>query len=124
MKILYCIAGTRHSGGMERVLANKANWLVRHGYEVAIVTTDQEGEKPFFPLDERIECYDLGIGYEQNNGKSFINKLLHYPIKQYRHRKRLTTLLQQVKLMSLVVIQRVTLKCQESFCRMKSPRTR
>ena len=35
-----------------------------------------------------------------------------------------STLLQQVKLMSLVVIQRVTLKCQESFCRMKSPRTR
>ena len=97
MKILYCIAGTRHSGGMERVLANKANWLVSHGYEVTIVTTDQEGEKPFFPLDERIECYDLGIGYEQNNGKSFINKLLHYPIKQYRHRKRLATLLQQVK---------------------------
>ncbi|MBO7267684.1 MAG: glycosyltransferase family 4 protein [Bacteroidaceae bacterium] len=97
MKILYCIAGTRHSGGMERVLANKANWLVRHGYEVAIATTDQEGEKPFFPLDERIECYDLGIGYEKNNGKSFINKLLHYPIKQYRHRKRLAALLQQVK---------------------------
>lgn len=97
MKILYCIAGTRHSGGMERVLANKANWLVRHGYEVTIVTTDQEGEKPFFPLDEHIKCYDLAIGYERNNGKSFINKLLHYPIKQYRHRKKLTALLKQLK---------------------------
>ena len=97
MKILYCIAGTRHSGGMERVLANKANWLVRHGYEVAIVTTDQEGEKPFFPLDEHIKCYDLAIGYERNNGKSFINKLQHYPIKQYRHRKKLTALLKQLK---------------------------
>lgn len=97
MKILYNIAGTCHSGGMERVLANKANWLVRQGYEVAIVTTDQRGEAPFFPLDERITCYDLGIGYEENNGKSFLNKLLHYPIKQYRHRKRLTALLQQMK---------------------------
>lgn len=97
MKILYSIAGTCHSGGMERVLANKANWLVRQGYEVAIVTTDQRGEAPFFPLDERITCYDLGIGYEENNGKSFINKLLHYPIKQYRHRKRLTAQLQQIK---------------------------
>ncbi len=97
MKILYCIAGTRHSGGMERVLANKANWLVSHGYEVVIVTTDQEGDKPFFPLDERIECYDLAIEYEENNGKSFLNKLIHYPIKQYRHRKRLAALLKQVK---------------------------
>lgn len=97
MKILYSIAGTRHSGGMERVLANKANWLVNHGYEVAIVTTDQHGEKPYFPLDERIACYDIEIGYEENNGKSFVNKLLHYPIKQYRHKKRLKALLQQVK---------------------------
>lgn len=97
MKILYCIAGTRHSGGMERVLTNKANWLVSHGYEVVIVTTDQEGDKPFFPLDERIECYDLAIEYEENNGKSFLNKLIHYPIKQYRHRKRLAALLKQVK---------------------------
>lgn len=97
MKILYCIAGTRHSGGMERVLANKANWLVQHGYEVMIVTTDQQGEPPFFALDKRISCYDLGIGYEENNGKSFLNKLIHYPIKQFRHKKRLNTLLQQVK---------------------------
>ena len=97
MKILYCIAGTRHSGGMERVLANKANWLVQHGYEVMIVTTDQQGEPPFFALDKRISCYDLGIGYEENNGKSFLNKLIHYPIKQFKHKKRLNTLLQQLK---------------------------
>ena len=47
MKIVYCIAGTRHSGGMERVLANKANYLVNHGYEITIITTDQYGEKTF-----------------------------------------------------------------------------
>ena len=92
MKILYCIAGTRHSGGMERVLANKANWLVQHGYEVMLVTTDQQGEPPFFALDKRISCYDLGIGYEENNGKSFLNKLIHYPIKQFRHKKKLNTM--------------------------------
>ena len=40
MKIVYCIAGTCHSGGMERVLANKANYLARHGFEVVVVTTD------------------------------------------------------------------------------------
>ena len=97
MKILYCIAGTYNSGGMERVLANKANWLVNHGYEVTIVTTDQKGRRPFFSLDERIVCYDLGIGYEENNGKSFLNKLLRYPYKQYKHRKRLAALIKQIK---------------------------
>ena len=53
MKILYCIAGTCHSGGMERVLANKANYLVAHGYEVVIVTTDQQGQPPFFAFIPR-----------------------------------------------------------------------
>ena len=97
MKLLYCIAGTCHSGGMERVLTNKANYLTNHGYEVVIVTTDQQGKSPFFPLDERIRCIDLGINYEENNGKSFANKLFHYPFKQYLHKKRLTAVLKQEK---------------------------
>ena len=97
MKLLYCIAGTCHSGGMERVLANKANYLTNHGYEVVIVTTDQQGRPPFFPLDERIRCIDLSINYEENNGKSFANKLFHYPFKQYLHKKRLTAVLEQEK---------------------------
>lgn len=95
MKILYCIAGTYNSGGMERVLANKANYLARHGYEVVIATSDQRGQTPFFELDPAIRCVDLGINYEKNNGKSFLNKLLHYPFKQYRHRKRMSALLKK-----------------------------
>ena len=95
MKIVYCIAGTYNSGGMERVLANKANYLAVHGYEVVIITTDQRGKQPFFDLDRRIRCHDLGINYEENNGKSFLNKLVHYPFKQWKHRKRLSECLKQ-----------------------------
>lgn len=97
MKIVYCIAGTYNSGGMERVLANKANWLVRNGYEVAIITTDQQGRKPFFELDPRIEMYDLGVNYEANNGGSFLNKLIHYPFKQMKHKRALQKLLPRLK---------------------------
>ncbi len=93
MKIIYCIACTCHSGGMERVLTNKANYLARHGYEVVVVTTDQRGKRPFFPLEPSIRCIDLGIDYDENNGKPFLNKLLHYPLKQYRHKKRLKAVL-------------------------------
>ena len=32
MKLLYLIAGTYRAAGMEKVLADKTNWLVRHGY--------------------------------------------------------------------------------------------
>lgn len=78
---------------MERVLTNKANWLVEHGYEVVIVTTDQQGEKPFFPLDKRIKCYDLGVNYEDNNGAGFFNKLLNYPVKLRKHKRLLREML-------------------------------
>lgn len=97
MKIIYCIAGTRHSGGMERVLANKANFLAEHGYDIVIVTTDQCGEPPFFPLDNRIRCIDLNINYEENNGKSIWNKLIHYPVKQIKHKNKLTAVLKREK---------------------------
>ena len=97
MKIIYNIAGTYNSGGMERVLANKANWLVEQGHEVVIVTTDQRGQKPFFSLDKRIKCYDLGVNYEENNGKSFVNKLIHYPFKQWKHKRKLSALLHSLK---------------------------
>lgn len=95
MKIIYCIACTCHSGGMERVLANKANYLARHGYEIVVVTTDQRGAQPFFLLEPGIRSIDLGINYDENNDKSFLNKLLHYPLKQCRHKKRLKAVLME-----------------------------
>lgn len=96
MKIIYCIAATCNSGGMERVLADKANWFARNGHTVAIITTDQRGQKPFFPLDKKIATYDLGIDYEANNGCSFLSKALQYPLKQWRHRWRLHNLLKRL----------------------------
>jgi ribosome maturation factor RimP len=46
MKIVYCILGTFNSGGMERVLANKSNYLAQLGHEITIITTDQNNRKP------------------------------------------------------------------------------
>ena len=97
MKIVYCIAGTYNSGGMERVLANKANYLARKGYEIVIITTDQRNRCSFFAFDARISFYDLEVNYEENNGGTFLDKLVHYPFKQIKHKRRLTDLLMQLK---------------------------
>lgn len=97
MKLVYLIPGTYRPAGMERVLANKANWFAARGDEVVIVTTDQRGRPSAFPLDSSIRCLDLGIGYEDNNGGSFASKLLRYPGKQLRHRIRLSRLLKKEK---------------------------
>ena len=93
MTIIYCIAGTFNSGGMERVLANKANYLAERGYEVIIITTDQKERKPFFALSPKIQYYDLNVNYAENNDKGFLNKVLRYPFKQWKHKKMLTRFL-------------------------------
>lgn len=96
MKVVYMIAGTYRSGGMERVLTDKANWLVQNcESDVLIVTTDQRGRNPYFDMDKRIRCIDLDINYEENNGASFLNKILKYPFKLLYHRIKLTALLKK-----------------------------
>lgn len=97
MKIIYSIGATHNSGGMERVLANKANYLVEKGYEVIIVTTDQQDKPPFFELNSSIRQYDLNINYSANNGKGIWNKLLFFPWKQWKHRTELKKLLGEQK---------------------------
>lgn len=90
MKIVYCILGTFNSGGMERVLANKTNYLAKLGHDISIITTDQKNRKPYFDLDESIKQIDLGINYTENNSSGLLKKLFDYPKKQALHKKLLT----------------------------------
>lgn len=93
MKIIYCIAGTYNAGGMERVLANKANFLVEAGHEVLLVTTDQKARPAYFAMDQQIRHIDLAVNYEDDVQKPFLLKALAYFIKQRQHQAGLTKLL-------------------------------
>ncbi len=95
-KIIYCIPALANSGGMERVLSLKANYLVALGYDVSIITSDQMGRGVFFPLDERIKRYDLGINHEVSNG-SLLKKVLGYPKRHIKHKRALSKLLKELK---------------------------
>ena len=52
-KIIYLIECMNRSGGTERVVSLKANWLVEHGYDVTILTTIEKEICSFYPLSER-----------------------------------------------------------------------
>lgn len=78
-------------GGMERVLTIKANYLIHHGYDVAIITTDQQGKAPYYQLDERIKSYDLGINYSLSKGRSQYRDCI------IKHRMKLAELLCGIK---------------------------
>ena len=97
MRIVYCIPATSNSGGMERVLTRKVNYLVRQAHELIIITTDQKGAKPFFPLEGSVKQYDLGINYDENNGQGILAKLTAYPKKKRLHRQRLSELLERLR---------------------------
>lgn len=98
MKIVYCINGTYNSGGMERVLMTKANYLAEvAGYEVTIVTSQQEGRPHFYPFSSQIKFYDLGIDYDKNLKYGLLVRTFRKWMKKRRHRQRLTGLLNTLK---------------------------
>ncbi|MDF2514766.1 MAG: glycosyl transferase family 1 [Sphingobacterium sp.] len=88
-RIIYCLSSLYKAGGMERVVTNKANYLARHGFEITIITTDQKQRKPYFDLHPAIARVDLGINYEDSNGKGLFHKLSTYPKRQRLHRSLL-----------------------------------
>lgn len=94
MKIIYCIRATYNPGGMERVLLNKVSYLIRHcGWEILIVTTDQQGRPPFYPFPQEIRMIDLGINYSDDNCLSAYRKITGYLRRRLKHRRILTNLL-------------------------------
>ncbi|NAW51341.1 glycosyltransferase [Elizabethkingia argentiflava] len=97
MKIVYNILGTFNSGGMERVLANKANYWIDKGHEVFVITTDQQGRKPYFNMHPEVTHIDLEINYTQDHDKGVLRKILSYTLKQRKHRQLLELLLKDLK---------------------------
>ena len=78
MRILYCIPHLYNSGGMERVLTQKVNWLAAHtDYEITIVTTELTpvGQNDVcFSLDERVRVEALGIDFNADYHKPLLFK--------------------------------------------------
>ena len=86
MRILYCIPHLYNSGGMERVLTQKVNWLAAHTpHEITILTTEPapEGEKKiWFPLDERVKAIILPVNFNADYNKPL-------PAKWWSHMDRM-----------------------------------
>lgn len=70
MKIIFCINQTVGSGGMEKVLQQRTNYLVeKFNYKILIVTTERDSsffkyKKSFYKFNPKIKIIDLNINYE------------------------------------------------------------
>ena len=89
--IAYCIPSLDHSGGMERVLTTKADYLVEQlGYNVSIIITDDKGTTPYFPLSDKIQVIQLDVN---------IDNLWQHPIwkRLYLYQKRMAIYRQRLE---------------------------
>lgn len=99
MRIVYYLPSLYAPGGLERIVTFKANYFAEHfdGYEVYIVTSEQMGKKPHFPLSPKVKHIDLNVVFDWPFNQSALSKLLKYPFRYYRFRKRFTRLLMELR---------------------------
>lgn len=72
MRILFSTDQVYLHGGIEKVLAEKANYFADVlGYEVSILTTEQQGRKPCYGLSDKVGLLDIGVNYQRH--KSYFN---------------------------------------------------
>lgn len=66
LKLLYLIPSLTNSGGMERVLTGKVNYLSKSGnYCITILTTDMQAtDSPFYELDANVKVVNFEIFFE------------------------------------------------------------
>lgn len=94
MKICFTIDQTYLHGGIERVLATKANYFAEVlQYDVYIITTHQNNQTPTYPFSNKIQHIDLGIPYNRTVSYFKWNNLKLVP-KHYHQLKKVLRSLQ------------------------------
>lgn len=98
MKIAYYLPSLYAPGGLERIVTFKANYLAEHceGYEVYIITSEQQKRPIHFALSPKVKHIDLDIAFDWPFNQSTISKLLKYPFRYHKFQKRLTRLLMEI----------------------------
>lgn len=77
MRLLYCIESLTLSGGTERVLTTKLNWLAENSTAAVWVVTLQEDQRPFFTLSNKVKRRMLSVSKGDKDGyKEALYKLL------------------------------------------------
>jgi len=99
MKIAYYLPSLQAPGGIERIVTFKANYFAEHfeGYDITIITSEQMGKAPHFPLSPKVKHIDLGVSFDLPYSQSIVSKVLKYPFRYYRFKQQLSNLLNELK---------------------------
>ena len=75
MKILYVLGDYTKPGGIERIIAKKANYMTEAGLKIFIASLNKSEKEPFFHFDPRIKFFTLGIKDSPGNKAVFLEKI-------------------------------------------------
>ncbi|MDY6379966.1 MAG: glycosyltransferase family 4 protein [Bacteroidales bacterium] len=94
MRILYCIPHLYNSGGMERVLTQKVNWLAAHTeHELTIITTELTPKglnECYFPLNKRVKVVAFDIDFNADYTKPLLSKYYAHLRRMSAYKRALT----------------------------------
>jgi glycosyltransferase involved in cell wall biosynthesis len=96
MKLLYICDALAVYGGLERVLIEKANWLVEHGgFEVCLLTVNQGSHSVCFPLYYGVTHEDLDIRFYEQYRLPFWRRFFKNRHLNHLFRERLARKIQE-----------------------------
>ena len=98
MKIVYLYPSLAIWGGIERILVDKMNYLVRYyGYEVYMITSDQ-GQHPIrYNIDERVHFMDLNIRFHSRYQYKLWRRLIEYRRLSRKYHDQLRTFFRDIQ---------------------------
>ena len=89
--VVFCTPALYSAGGVERVVAVKANYFTEQlGYDVTIIVTEGRERECFFPLSNQVKVVNLELGFEELWRLPFWRKMIAYIQKQKRYKRLLT----------------------------------
>jgi len=97
MRLIYYLPSLEAPGGLERIITFKANYFAEQGNEVTIITSELGDHKPYFPLSPQVRHIDLGVAFDYPYSQSRLIKLLKYPFRYHRFRKRFAKVLRELR---------------------------
>ena len=93
MKIMYVVEAVNLSGGYDRIIIEKANYLAEHGYEVLIAVASHALGKPYYPISDKVRLIDFNIDFHKQYGHNIFFRAFVYKSLMRHYRKALTNLL-------------------------------
>lgn len=87
MKIVYIVEAVNLSGGYDRIIIEKANYLAEHGHDVTITVSSHALGKPYYPISDKVNLVDFDINFHRQYGYNIVYRAFIYFTYMHRYQQ-------------------------------------